>query len=118
MSTECHNVKDSNLFKATKALPGDRSSTNEFNQEIFLANKSTCICGKKITSNSLPPFMRTCKPSNHIQENIWITKNVECLGEAKLCTLHLVCFPKNTQIPLRHMTQHYHFQMKNGKRYS
>ena len=36
--------------------------------------------------------MRTCKPSNHIQENIWITKNVECLGEAKLCTLHLVMF--------------------------
>lgn len=113
-------LKDSNLFKATNALLGDRSSTNEFNQEIFLANKSTCICGrKKMTSNSLPPFMRACKPSNHIQENIWITINVECLGEAKLCTLHLVMLlPKKIQIPLRHMTQHYHFQMKNGKRYS
>ena len=84
-------LKDSNLFRVTKALVGDRSSTNEFNQEIFLANKSN-LWKKKITSKSLPPFMRTCKPSNLIQENIWITKNVECLGEAKLCTLHLVMF--------------------------
>lgn len=86
-------LKDSNLFKASKALLGDRSSTNELNQEIFFGKQiNMYFWKKKFTSNSSPPFMRTCKPSNHIQENIWITINVECLGEAKLCTLHLVMF--------------------------